>query len=304
MPKVSVIIPTHNRAELVEKAIKSVLAQTYTDHEILVCDDASTDNTPHVIKSFKDPRIRYTRYENNIGVIEVRNNAIMKSTGSYIAFLDDDDEWLPTKLEKQVSVLDDSPDNLGLVYTGVYSIDTSGRIVEITIHRFKGNVLNRLLFNSFITTSTVIVKKQCFDIVGLFDPEYQSASDNDMWIRIAEIFEFDYVGEPLINYLITQISISRNYNKVTKGLERLIAKHNRLYAVRNRAYSNYLLKLGVAYCFTGNMNDGRKAFIKAAHLSPYDIRLYYNIIISLFGTKAFIKLKETKKRLSTCKVFS
>lgn len=299
MPKVSVIIPTHNRAELVEKAIKSVLAQTYTDHEILVCDDASTDNTPHVMESFKDPRIRYTRYEKNIGVIEVRNNAVMKSTGSYIAFLDDDDEWHPTKLEKQVSVLDDGPDNLGLVYTGVNSIDTSGRIVEITIHRFKGNVLNRLLFNSFVTTSSVVVKKQCFDIVGLFDPEYQSASDNDMWIRIAEIFEFDYVGEPLINYLITQISISRNYINVTKGLERLIAKHNRLYVVRNRAYSNYLLKLGVAYCFTGNMNDGRKAFIKAVQLSPSDIRLYYNIIISLLGTKAFIKLKETKKLLST-----
>lgn len=301
MPKVSVIIPTCNRAVLVERAIRSVLSQTYTDFEILVSDDASTDNTPQVIGSFTDPRIRYTRYEKNRGVIEVRNDAVKNSTGSYIAFLDDDDEWLPTKLEKQLSLLDDSPDNLGLVYTGVYSIDTlSGRIVKITIHHYKGNVLNDILLQNFVTTSSVIVKKQCFQKVGLFDREFISASDNDMWIRIAEQFEFDYVGEPLINYYHTPISISRDNTRALNGLERLLTKHYKLFALNNRALSNHWFKIGIVHCYSGDLKEGRKALMNAARFNPLDIRIYYNFILSILGYSTFTKFKAFKKSVIQC----
>ncbi|MEZ4547537.1 MAG: glycosyltransferase family A protein [Thermodesulfobacteriota bacterium] len=113
MPKVSVIIPTHNRADLLKAAIQSVLDQTYTDFELLVCDDASNDHTQDTVAGFSDPRIIYKRYEKNSGVVELRNNAVNSSSGEYIAFLDDDDEWLPEKLEKQVSVLDRSSPETG-----------------------------------------------------------------------------------------------------------------------------------------------------------------------------------------------
>ena len=219
MLKVSVIIPTHNRADLLEKAVQSILDQTFTDFEILVCDDASTDNTPEVIERFKDERILYTRYETNRGVIEVRNNAVTNSRGEYIAFLDDDDEWFPTKLEKQVALLDGSPDKLGAVYTGSCSIDMKlGRIMKVSCPTYRGNILSDLLKGNFITTSSIVIKKLCFEKLGLFDPEYKSASDFDMWIRIAEVFDFDYIIEPLVNYRINQISISMNYKSVISGL--------------------------------------------------------------------------------------
>ena len=298
MPKVSVIIPTHNRPESLEKAVKSVLGQTYTDFEILISDDGSTDNTSRVVEGFSDKRIRSRRYSNSIGVAVVRNNAIIDSKGEYIAFLDDDDEWLPSKLEKQIRLLEGSSDKLGAVYTGVNSLDDKlDRIFEIKIPRHRGNILQDLLFNNFITTSSVIVKKHCFDDVGLFDTEYMSASDNDMWIRIAQRFEFDYVREPLVNYYITENSISRNNMKLIKGLERLMTKHHNIYAANNRTLSNHWFKIGVTYCNSGNLKEGRKALMNAFKFNPLDIRIYYNFIISLLGHSTFTKIKAFKKSM-------
>ena len=298
MPKVSVIIPTCNRAKLVERAIKSVLDQTYRDFEILVSDDGSADDTSQVVVGFSDKRIRFRPYNNNNGVAVLRNHAVKNSNGKYIAFLDDDDEWLPSKLEKQIRLLEGSPDKLGAIYTGVTSLDDRpGRILEIKIPQHRGNILQDLLLNNFITTSSIIVKKHCFDEVGLFDTEYLSASDNDMWIRIAEKFEFDYVGEPLVNYYNTPISISRDNIKAIKGLERLMTKHYQLFSLNNRVFSNHRFKIGIAYCYSGNLKEGRKALISAGKFYPLDMRIYYNFIISLLGYSAFIKIKALKKSI-------
>src|SRR5262245_46961170 len=109
MPKVSVIIPTHNRADFLRDAIFSVLNQTFQDFEIIVVDDASTDNTSEVIGAFNDERIRYLRHDTNKGGSAARNTGILNSQCDYIAFLDDDDQWLPEKLAKQVDTLIASP---------------------------------------------------------------------------------------------------------------------------------------------------------------------------------------------------
>ena len=101
--KVSVIVPTYNRAHLLKKTIESILSQTYTDLELIVVSNYSTDNTDDMVKSYKDDRIKYFKNQNN-GIIAVnRNFGIRKSTGEYIAFCDDDDTWLPNKLERQVN---------------------------------------------------------------------------------------------------------------------------------------------------------------------------------------------------------
>ena len=112
-PKVSVIIPTYNRAHLVGRAIRSVLNQTYQDFEIIVVDDGSTDNTEEVVKSFNDPRIRYIRHEKNRGGSAACNTGIRAARGEYIAFQDSDDEWLPEKLEKQMQVFENTPTGVG-----------------------------------------------------------------------------------------------------------------------------------------------------------------------------------------------
>ena len=115
-PLVSVIIPTHNRADLVPLAIQSVLQQTYTNLECIVVDDASTDNTEETVRTIIDERIIYLRHENNKHASAARNTGIKYARGEFIAFLDDDDEWLPTKLEKQVPFLLNLHEKVGMIY--------------------------------------------------------------------------------------------------------------------------------------------------------------------------------------------
>ena len=128
-PKVSVIIPTYNRAGLLPRAVNSVLSQTYDDYEIIIVDDCSTDNTRDVIAAFTDPRVLSIRHQTNRRQSASINTGISNARGEYIAFLDDDDEWLPAKLEKQVAILDSSSSNVGLVYCWMDMIeDSTGNI--------------------------------------------------------------------------------------------------------------------------------------------------------------------------------
>lgn len=102
-PFVSIVIPTYNRARFLGRLVRSVLNQTYKNFEVIVADDASTDDTAEIIKTFKDDRIRYIRHESNAGAAAARNTGIKASRGEYVAFQDSDDEWLPEKLEKQMA---------------------------------------------------------------------------------------------------------------------------------------------------------------------------------------------------------
>ena len=130
-PTVSVIIPTYNRAHLVDRAIQSVLNQTYKDFELIIVDDGSTDNTEDIIKEFqkKDERIKYIRHEENRGGSAARNTGIKAAKGEYIAFLDSDDEWLPIKLGRQISEFTNKS-KIALVYTGRIIIEEGERESE------------------------------------------------------------------------------------------------------------------------------------------------------------------------------
>ena len=176
MPKVSVIIPTHNRAESLRSAITSVLNQTYQDFEIIIIDDASKDNTREVIAHFSDTRIKYIYNQLGKGDAGSRNIGIINSSGEYIALLDDDDEWLPEKLEMQTYLLDNGPSEVGGVYTGRIPIEkVSGRILPIYNPK-----TTDLLKENCITTSSILIRKKCFEKYGLFDEGMPSCSDYDM----------------------------------------------------------------------------------------------------------------------------
>ena len=114
-PQISVVVPTHNRAHLIERAIKSILAQTYQNLEIIILDDRSTDNIAEVVAGFGDQRIKFVRNKENLGGGGSRNVGIRASKSEYVAFLDDDDEWLPTKFEKQVKLFYEGSEKLGVV---------------------------------------------------------------------------------------------------------------------------------------------------------------------------------------------
>src|SRR6185295_12532492 len=171
MPRVSVLIPTRNRAGLLRATIASVLAQTFQDFEIVIIDDASDDDTPSVIAGLADARIRYFRYAENLGEAASRNAGLAHAGGDYIAFLDDDDTWLPDKVAAQVEILDRSPRRIVAVDTAYDRVDIrTGATLSTVRAEKRGDIYAELREQNWVgCPSAVMVRRVCFDTVGLFD---------------------------------------------------------------------------------------------------------------------------------------
>jgi len=292
MPKVSVIIPTHNRAESLRAAITSVLNQTFHDFEIVIVDDASKDHTREVITNFNDVRIKVIHNPFSKGDAGARNVGVMNSNGEYIAFLEDDDEWLPEKLQIQINLLDNSPSEVGGICTGRFTIKEADR----RAFSVWNPEINDLSKENFITTSSILLKKECFEKCGLFDESMPTSSDYDMWIRISKKYAFKSVNMPLMKYYIHDNSLSFNYEKMIRGVEILLKKYSDFFKYSSKEYSNIYLQLGVLYCYKGEVQKGRKAFVNAIKIYPFEIRNYFNLALSLLGTENFKKLKEAKEK--------
>jgi glycosyltransferase involved in cell wall biosynthesis len=228
MTKVSVIIPTYNRAYLVKRAIDSVTKQTFQDIEIIIVDDASTDNTENIIKTLNDKRILYIKHKERKGASAARNTGIENAQGEYIAFLDSDDEWLPQKLAKQLKVFNNSSRNLGLVYTACMEIEDSKQKRTI-IPRCRGNVIENLLVSNCVGyIVTALVRKECFNETGLFDEQLSCSEDWDMWIRIAQYYEVDFVNEILVCIYPQRDGLMRNNAGAISARKRILKKYEQL----------------------------------------------------------------------------
>lgn len=194
--KVSVIIPTFNRSELIGRAIKSVLAQTRQPNEIILVDDGSTDETRTLIHQ-NFPMVKYFRQRNN-GVSSARNAGIRMANGDWIAFLDSDDEWLPKKLAEQMNALSTQP-NLKVCYTNEVWYRTGKRVNQKKKHgKVGGYIYQNCLPLCIISPSAVIIHRDIFDEVGLFDEALPACEDYDLWLRLCSRFPVLYLPEPLI----------------------------------------------------------------------------------------------------------
>lgn len=185
-PTVSVIIPTYNRAHLIEDAVRSVLTQSFTSLEVIVVDDGSTDGTSQIFDSIKDPRVVYMPLKKNMGRSFARNEALKIARGDYIAFLDSDDLFLPKKLELQVNYLEKNPD-VAMVYTHANCIDLI-RNIKIDYHATEsGYIYEHIAFFVPLTIllPTVMVRREVFKQVGEFDTKMHRFEDTDMWRRIS-----------------------------------------------------------------------------------------------------------------------
>jgi glycosyltransferase involved in cell wall biosynthesis len=286
MPKVSVIIPTYNRAHLLERAIRSVLNQTFQDFELIVVDDASTDETDRLINNLGH-QIRYIRHDKNRGASAARNTGIKHSSGDYIAFLDSDDEWLPEKLEKQIKVFENRPDKLGLVYVG-YSDEIKPD--EPIIPQYRGDILYYLLINNYVgSTTSPLVRKICFERVGFFDESLPALNDWDMWIRIAQHYEFEFIPEVLARFHLQLDSISNNIEFQKKSRSIIFRKYNHLFKnlPKNLKIERYFW-LGQRSCWYRNIIESLKYFTLAIVLKPSIIIR----IINFYTKKLFKRLKE------------
>lgn len=196
-PLISIIIPTYNKSQYLKEAIESVLNQTYKEIEVIVVDDGSTDNTGEVVKSFDDPRVIYF-FQKNKGPAAARNSGLRRAKGKYIAFLDSDDLWLKEKLKKQIDFMEKNSE-IGLLGTGCYEITDKGKIIGKKIFPIKNEILQKDLikYNPFIQSS-VMVKREVFDKVGLYDENFRESEDYELWLRIAENYKIRNLAEPLV----------------------------------------------------------------------------------------------------------
>ena len=225
MPAVSVVVPTYGRANILPRALDSVLSQTYSDFELIVVDDCSPDDTNKIVDSYSDNRIMYLRHEQNRGANAARNTGIKAANGEYLAFLDDDDKWLPEKLEQQMALYDKLDESFGLVYTG-RRIVNSDEVIERYIPQLEGNIYPKLLRKNVIPSETPLIRTDCFDNVGLFDTGLRSCQDWDMWLRIAKNYKISFVPDILaVSFWDTNDRISRDYGRKFQGYCRLHKKY-------------------------------------------------------------------------------
>ncbi len=291
---ISVIIPTYNREKTILRAVQSVLDQTYQNFEIIIVDDCSSDKTVKIIKPLleKDMRIKLLLNEKNQGPNYSRNRGIKNSKGEYIALLDSDDEWLSEKLENQLQKFKNNSENVGLVYCGVAIINVLNKSKEIISPKYRGNVLKNLSIRNIITGggSGSLIKRKVFEKCGFFD-EHESlrrggSQDYEMWIRISQYFEFEYVNDVLLNvYLyndcITYITSVKNLINKIKAILHIWGKYKKFFQEIPDAYISHCYRLFISLNLLKNKKMSRKVIFMALKKKMFRIRTYYYLIYYL-----------------------
>jgi len=192
----SVIIPSYNRSSLLHRALQSVYRQTYTDFEVIVVDDGSTDDTAKLIASFY-PQCLYISQPNK-GVSAARNAGIARASGEWIAFLDSDDEWLPTKLEIQVQAATNHP-KVRIIHTDEIWIRNGKRVNPKQKHQKHGGwIFEYCLPLCAISPSSVMIHRRVLQTVGLFDESLPACEDYELWLRICSIYPVFYIAKALV----------------------------------------------------------------------------------------------------------
>ena len=193
---ISVIIPTFNRKKTLKRAIQSVLMQSYTPYEIIVIDDGSDDCTKEWLKD-NYPNVKYI-YQMNSGVSSARNKGIKFARGDWIALLDSDDEWLPSKLKDQANEIELNP-AAKFLHTNEIWIRNGVRVNQMKKHKkYGGYIFEKCLDMCRISPSSVLIKKDIFDEIGMFDETLKVCEDYDLWLRVASKYPVHFLDRPLI----------------------------------------------------------------------------------------------------------
>lgn len=271
LPIVSVVIPTCNRPVLLKRAIDSVLKQTFTDFELIVVDDGVSEKAEDSVKSISDPRVHYV-VSGGLGGSAARNLGIKAARGTYVAFLDDDDVWLPNKLEKQISLLGSSTSDVGFCFSAVKRDLGNGREEITTVPQGVGDYFERTLTRfAGILTITLIVKREVFDTVGGFDESLPSHQEAELMIRVAQKYKGIGINEPLavVKETPDHVHLGKDLKKRIKGREIILAKHSNLFCKRPKIYAKHLFGLAILYRDAGDKIMAKANFKKAlrAHFS-------------------------------------
>jgi len=228
VPQVSVILPIYNRGHLIKRAILSVLNQSSRELELIVVDDGSTEDIEMIVESLDDGRIKYIRHETNRGAGAARNTGIRASCGEYIAFQDSDDEWFLEKLERQIKAFKGAGRDTGIVYADMLRIGEDGKSYYWTSPTvMAGCIVNRKTLDYQVAglgIQSAMIKRECFDKIGLFDESFPRFIDLEFFIRLSKAYEFYHIREPLCRYYSTE-GISTDINALCIARVLLLRKY-------------------------------------------------------------------------------
>jgi len=286
MKKVSVIIPAYNKAELTIKTVESVLKQTYKDIEIIVVNDGSTDDTEKKLTQFGDSIVYI--YKENGGACSARNLGIKKSSGSYIALIDCDDIFYPDKILKSVQYLENNT-NVGCVQTAVNLIDDHDNVVgsiQLPEKKVAGWIAEQLFLTNLVNSQTLLIRKECFDKVGLFDESIFIPADWDMWLRLSEQYEFGYIDVPLSGYRVTEnytISHLQSYLKDQFHVSEKAIKRGKIpitERLKNKRHANVFYSVGKLYGARGEIHNSREFFKKAIRFDYSNVKAIFHYLLA------------------------
>ncbi len=288
-PLVSVIIPNYNYARYVGEAVESALGQTYSNLEVIVVDDGSTDNSLEVLERYRD-RVKIVEQQNS-GVCVARNRGVAETKGEYIAFLDADDVWLPEKIEKQVKKFESDGDT-GLVHVGVIDIDASGEKLATHLNGMEGAVASELMmFERAVILgggSGVMIPRRVFDEVGGFDESLSTSADWDLYFRISSSFSVGFIGEPLLKYRLHGANMHSNIPRMESEM---LSAYRKVFTENGRdgrfdkgkAYGSLFRVLAGSYFRSGKYGDFLRTAAKSVWYRPAGIGYFAAFPLRRFG---------------------
>jgi len=281
-PLVSVIIPAHNRAHTIVRAVHSVLSQTCRDIEVIVVDDASTDNTLSVVEAIGDPRVRAVRLERNQGAAGARNRGIDEATGTYVAFQDSDDEWLFDNLRLQVDAITSAGPEVGAVYGGrvVYGRDGAGVYGARHVKFVPGpadntdaaNLTTELMRRNFITPQALMARRAILRQIGGFDGLLRCNEDWDLALRLSAVTRLLYVDQPVVFCHVSDDSISRNRRRDLASRIRILGKLSCDGAVQREIQARHLTVTGYHLAKLSKPGSGARLIWRGLGLNRWDWR--------------------------------
>jgi glycosyltransferase involved in cell wall biosynthesis len=263
-PQVSILLPVYNHAAYLGEAIQSALDQTFGDLELIIVNDESPDESEAVVKRFDDRRIRYIAQKNK-GVPGALNTAFAAASGDYIALLNDDDRWLPDKLQGQVGILERDAE-VGVVYGIAQVIDHAGQPRPHSIGipgKYPGDMLKSLLYENCLCPATVIIRRTCLERTGPWDEALPGSDDRDMWLRLARHCRFHFQNQVVAEYRVHASNYSAGrfahfeayQNRRLQVLDKFYAAPDcppNALAVKPLAYRNLHTAIGMQWAGNGN----------------------------------------------------
>ena len=301
---VSVVIPVYNGALYLEKTVESILAQDYENIELILVDDGSSDNSKDLMQQLAEQNSRIKAFYNtNSGVAHARNFGIAQSKADFIAFCDQDDLWLPSKLSQQIPLFEN--EKVGLVYCGAIAdyVLYNKQAKPSFEQKFKGQVFDKLVQLNMLTCCTAVVSKQFLQQVGGFDEErsLMGVDDWHLWLKLSMVSEFDFVSEHLAVHVLHGDNYSSNDEKMHEAelvcltkIEVIAAQYNKkvdwplIKQQLHKRYANSYMFLGL-YTLAGN------TFIRAHH-AKQNIPLYLTGLAFKLVPKMFWQLLQKIKR--------